>query len=285
MAVSYYYQLNYFSSQGSELHLTPTIDPVEIQCDAGDLSAYGLNIESVGGRLVQYETRSGILSDVHLSLAGHLDSGPSALHQTTDCALVLDLVKHPTFVTPAHVVLQAIHHRGRRRKIEVAQKISLGYRSTPLMARSLGLRVRCLDTAVGDDTHFRPLGKRLTKLPMEIVDTRRGCGCELKVARSHAGIVLDDPTDPEWARAGYYLSGEFHPCSEASDRKHRSWLNALVGTLYDGDFQLERSVLDLNFEVKPDNHRVLQWAVADSTSMPNMAGTPDRVTVRWDSEC
>jgi hypothetical protein len=265
--------------------MPPTVDAIDLLSDAGEMSLYGLELQSIAARLVQHQTRAGISAELHLSVMGTLNPHlPTEKYPKGEFALVLDLIKHPTFVAPAHAVIKQIYNHGRRRRIEIAQKVHLGYCSAILKPESVVLEIRCVDTAVGDDEYLRPLGKRLAKVPLEVVDTGRACGCELKIRKSHAGIVLYDPTDPEWAEASYYLCGEFVPCLDTSDRRRHPPFNSLVGTLYDGDFQLLRNVHDLQFSREPGRRRTLRWAVADSTSLPLMAGKPDRMTVRWETD-
>lgn len=127
------------------------------------------------------------------------------------------------------------------------------------------------------------LGEGLAKLAMQVEGTVRSCGCELKIRKSQAKIVLHDPKDPDWASAAHYLGGDLILCPQGRGNPRHMRSNALVATLLDEEgFQLSRTVHDLEFPNGAARQPILTWAVADDTSLPHLAGTPTSVRVRWD---
>ncbi|MDP9936906.1 hypothetical protein J2T11_003274 [Paenarthrobacter nicotinovorans] len=262
-------------------------EEVQLQMDADEAATYGLDLRSVKARLVQGPSRNSLVwADLHVSLEGTLNPRlPREKFSDDRFSLTLEMSKHPSFVTPAHVILEDIWDATKKRRIEIAQKISLGYRSTKLNPESVAFRLRCVDAAVGSDDWLKPLGKGLAKLAMQVDRTVRSCGCELKIRRSHARIVLHDPSDPEWASAAHYLGGDLILCSRGSENPRHLRSSVLVATLVDKEgFQLARNDHDLAFPSGASRHRSLTWAVAGDVDLPHLAGSPTAIRVRWDSD-
>lgn len=138
-----------------------TPEEVTLQFDDGEVALYGLDLRRVQARLVQGSMRNSLVwADLHVSIEGTLNARlPAEKYSDDRFSITLEMTKHPSFVTPAHVILEDIWDSRRTKRIEIAQKISLGYRSTPLKPESTAFRIRCLDAAVGDNDWLKPLGK------------------------------------------------------------------------------------------------------------------------------
>jgi hypothetical protein len=262
-------------------------EEVQLQIDDDEVALYGLDLRRVKARLVQGPTRKSLVwADLHVSIEGTLNARlPAERYSNDRFSITLEMTKHPSFVTPAHVVLEDIWDTTKNKRIEIAQKLSLGYRSTPLKPEAVAFKVRCIDAAVGDNDWLKPLGKELAKLAMPMEGTVRSCGCELKIRKSHARVVLHDPSDPEWASAAHYLGGDLILCPLGRESPRHLRSSVLVATLLDDDgFQLSRTVHDLDFPNGDVHKRLLTWAVAGDIDLPHLAGTPTTLRVRWDSD-
>lgn len=264
---------------------TPLV--VQLQTDDTENALYGLELHSVGARLLQHGTRSSLIrAELHVSIEGTLNPRqPLEKYSNSRFSLALEMTKHPTFVVPAQAVISDIWDFRRKKRIEIAERIPLGYRSAALTPDSLAFRVRCFDAAIGDNRWLKPLGKRLAKLAVEVQASMRSCGCEIRVRKSHAGIVLHDPNDVAWANPSYYLCGDYIPCIRGNGNRRHLPINTVVATFLDGEgFQLARKVHELEFPYDASRRRTLRWAIAADTSLPDLAGTPTKLRLRWDTD-
>lgn len=270
--------------------MTPKIETIDLQFDQAEISSSGLEILSAKARLVQRSYRvDNHGAELHISLQGIYDPAlkldkPS---EYETLSLLVEMLEHPNGSVPSLSVPEHLFDLDNRSRVEIVKQISMGYSSRLLNPQSMAFRLRCVESADGNDDRFEPAGSPLTKFRPQIVGAVRNCGCELKFQIANAGLfVYDTDDDPTESDASYYLSGYYAPCNMGSERpKRHSPFNTLTMTFIDKDgFHLYKKSHTLDLEHIPSRRMLVRWAISETTPHYEMSGRPIGLIVRCEGD-
>lgn len=268
----------------------PKIQPIDLQFDQAEISSYGLEIVSAKARLVQRSYRSdNHRVELHISIQGIYDP-ELRLDQPSEyeaLSIVVEILEHPNGSVPSLAVPEHIHELDKRSRVEIVEQISMGYSNRLLHPNSIKFRLRCIESAQGDNDRFEPAGSPLTKFSPEVIGASRQCGCELKFHIANAGLfVYDTDDDPKEYDASYYLSGTYIACKRASEwGQYESAFDSLSTIFVDKDgFHLHKKSHNLYLSRDPRRKMRMSWAVSESTPHDQMSGRPNRLIVHCEGD-
>lgn len=246
--------------------MTPKIDAIDLQFDEAEISSYGLEILSAKARLVQRSYRvDNHGAELHISLQGIYDpelklDKPS---EYESLSLLVEMLEHPNGSVPSLAVPERLFDLDKRSRVEMVEQISMGYSLRPLNPQSMTFRLRCAESAQGNDDRFEPAGSPLTKFRPEVLGAVRACGCELKFQIANAGLfVYDTDDDPGQYDASYYLSGCYSPCKKGSEKpKRHTPFDTIMTTFIDKHgFYLYKKSHSLDLDRIPTRRMFVNWA-------------------------
>ena len=266
--------------------MAPKVEPIDLHFDEATMSSYGVELIAARARLVQRSYRvDNHAAELHLSVRGLYDpylrlDKPS---EYESLSLVVEMLKHPSGAVPSLAVPQRFFDLREKARFEIVEQISLGYSAKLYDPKVMKFRLRCIESASGNDDRFEPTGSTITKFQPEILGAKHACGCELTFQTANAGIFIYDPDDdPTEYDASHYLGGSYRPCQRTSvGDRYRAAFDSLSAIYVDSEgFQLYKTTHHLDLQYSPERRIPFSWAASESIPHYEFSARPKKLMIR-----